>query len=751
MNAYPAIEISVLHPIMKTTAGKIYKTEQIRVVKRKGEQKKFLFVIANTGLYLFRKRKFPAGLKAAKYIELTQIKSLDVNSEFLSIFYKKKQVKIVSKTHIELAYFINTLYNTLFTRLEVKVDSSVQSAYDRESNGFETKSSLADRFIALSGSSIANQYIDLAQDIYTKLEQSPSSIVITPEIATSVFIDTLIEAIALDKQLHHLKLRKLTMGSFSSHLYKIFNTNRSIDTISLIDFSFAGYLNITEPLFSEKCVIQIKTLYFIRCEFNRPEFTVFVNEFSTYKGQISTLYIDSCTFNEQTIDTLFVSFFDADCFQYLENFALIGASMPERIQILYVQLLGSNWIIKHQSLRTINAMNTGIDAVFTIPILSMFENNVNSINFSGCKFFDCIDASNNSFQNLAEIDLSNCIFTEESLDSLFHSISMSQQQPSTLYLDSLDISGFHSFLKKASSYKKLLLESFSFNENKIDKSDYDLFFKFLKNMKNLKNLSLSYTLSPKSKKAYSYLNELIKSVPITSLMLRGKDDTSFDESFCSVLETIIDKKRFLSIDISGHKIQNKGIKLLIKLLKHDQLQELSFDGTGMKDPELFINLMEDLIESKVEYSKWPKNDIHDFTKNSSNEITSETMNKFNNVKKAFVQKFGIYSEQKAVDDYNAHEERSHSRRIRAESCIVYNLDSNLNSGNGNYSKMENEYDMEQILDILAIKEVDVQNVLVECFDNLVILKENDVLVKSLYDILNATSINNLNVDNSSFK
>lgn len=739
----PISAIQRMHPIIGGSPKKVFWSDKIYYTE-KGKKISSYCVLANTGFYVFRTKGFPVGYSVHHHISLKRLNHVVVTASNIQIkMGKKHTLEICCEKNVELGATINALIVKLFGKMDISVSTEINNQFNDYKPELNIKSCLADRFISFAAEVITQQYVDLAQDLYKKLEDSPKSLTITPEIATSIFIDALVESISYDIDLTHLKLQKLTMGSFCPHLSKIFKQSYSIDQLSLIDFSFAGYSHASEVLFSDACVMPLKTLKFIRSELNRPEFVLFVSEFTTYKGDITTLHIDSCLFDESTIDNLFVSFFDADCFRNLESFSLTGGNIPERVETLYVQLLGSNWIEKHQKLNTISAMNTGINSELIVPVLSLLPNNVISINFTGCKFLNPILINPPPFQTLDEIDFTNNEFTAESLKSFFKAIAANPQaQPRTIILNSIKISnGMSDVISSIKGIKLKCVEKFSFDNNLLFDSDIDNFTKFIYNISNLKVLCISNTLPGSSKKSINFLNQIAKSTKLERITVCGDGATKFGPSFVSALKSILKIPSLKAIDISGQGIGDEGILLLRKFIeKKKSIKELSFDSTKFDDMKKYVEFLDIVSKSPIDYSAWPKVDSDEILKKAESRNDKFVVAKINELRIQFITKFGEVNQQNAKLYHLSNSVKT--LRERTTSLISYDPNA-VNQADDD----EEGYDLvteikDETYESLKIKEPIIIDMLKECYD-IKDASNDDILVKTLDFVLSETSISRI--------
>lgn len=738
----PVAAMQKAHPIIGSSAKKIFWSDNI-YYSDKGKKVASYGVLANTGFYIFRMKNFPVGYSVQHYVSLKRLNHVVVTPNHIEIkLNKKKTVNIIHPKHVELAAIMNALIVRLFGKMDISISTDIHKEFSDYHPELDIKSSMADRFISFAAEIISQQYVDLAQDLYQKLEKSPKSLTITPEIATSIFMDSLVEAISYDIELTHLKLRKLTMGSFCPFLSKIFKQSYSIDQLSLIDFSFAGYSNISEILFSDACVMPLKTLRFIRSELNRPEFTLFVNEFSTYKGDITSLHIDSCLFDEKTIDNLFVSFFDADCFRNLESFSLIGGDIPQRVETLYVQLIGSNWIEKHQKLQTISAMNTGINCELIVPVLSIIPNNIISVNFSGCKFLNPIMSNPPPFQTFDEIDFTNNEFTPESLKSFFKALAANPQaQPRTVILNSIKISsGVSEVIAAIKGIKLKCLEKFSYDNNIMFESDIDNFTKFITNQTNLKVLCISNTLPGSSKKSINFLNQISKSTSLEKITVCGDGSTKFGSNFVDALKSILKIPTLKAIDITGQGIGDEGISLIKKFIeKKKSIKELSFDNTKFDDIKKYVEFLDIISKSPIDYSAWPKIDADEILKKAESRNDKFVSAKIKELRIQFITKFGEVNQQNAKLYHLSNNVKS--LRDRSLSLISYNPDAVDEPEETECDDLVTEI-KEETFSSLKVKEPIIIDMLKECY-NIQDASNNDILVETLNSVLKSTSISTI--------
>ncbi|KAH0793088.1 hypothetical protein GPJ56_002983 [Histomonas meleagridis] len=726
----PIQAIATIHPIINSAAKKIFWSGDVKL-NQKGKMQPRYCILSNTGFYLFRKKQFPAGLQISKYAKLNKLRGIRVNATSIHIKISKKAIAFSHEKIVEIAAIIGAVLHKLFGKSHVTVDPSVKDIYNSIQPKIGIKSALADRFVSYAADVVKAQFVDLAQDLYLKLEKSPTSLTVTPEIATSVFMDVLTDSVAHDTEVTHLKLRKLTMGSFCHFLSRIFKQSHSINQLSLIDFSFAGYSNDSEILFSDECVMPLKTLRFIRSELNRPEFTLFVSEFTTYKGDITSLHIDSCLFDEQTIDNLFVSFFDADCFRNLEHFSLVGGHMPQRVETLYVQLLGSNWIEKHQTLKTISAMNTEINSDFILPVLTMLKNNIESVNFSGCKFMSPIQFNPPPFSTLKEIDFSRNSFTQDSLLSFFKGLAADQnRQPNVIILDAINVDkGIGQVISKLSDIILTCLTSFSFSDNLLNENEVDGFCNFLKKQKNINTIYLSNTLPARSKKSLSLISDISEKLPLQKIVLKSKNNiaTKFDTSFSKALKAILGLKSLTYLDITGQEIGDKGIEMLKKYVeKGSGIKELIFDETKFDNCGQYIGLLNSIMNSSIEFSILPEKDVASLVeKGQDKEAVQQIRNKF-------AMKYGGIFEEVSGQIESGDNNISLMRNV-----------SELLDNNGEIAPQKLVLEIpKESFDALAVKENGVEDFLRECFGE-VGQPEDDILVKSLREIVAKTSINRI--------
>jgi len=639
--------IKQVHPSLKLANSQIVWFDNVQKINRHGDYQSRILVISTPAVFLLVKRTFPSTLKVSRQIPLYDLKSITLTNQFLDIQGSKEHMVISHQRIIEIASTLSMVQSSIYGLYQLNASNQLKTAVQDVLIQFQSISSLCDRFISHCVDFNLQPIFDQVSEVCKTLTSDSSQYTFTPDFAASPLNAPLIESLILEPEFKTLILKDINFGTFFPHFSRLLKMCKSLNTLLFINTSFVDLSVIPSDFFEKEVESPLNTIAFTDCSFNNIKMKDLFYKLSRIRSMITSLRLDNCEMIPETVEAMFYSIFDSPAFKNIKSLSLNKMGLAEMIQLFTFQLLNCDWILKTQCFKSLKVRNTEVKAGFLLQYFTMFQTGLSELCLSGCNFCDPIPKPFiSTFQQIEELDLSECRFTATSLISLFKSLTVCPPQIKYLDMHSIKISDsdVETFYSSMDQFKMNGVQTFIWDNNQVNTCYVSNFFAFLGNQTSLLDLSISNCFNANSDSAIICLSNYLPKANLQRFVMRGVGMFSFKSQFNSVLSSFLSNALIQSLDVYGHQIADDGIKIISELAHKESIIALIYGNTGVTSADVLIKCLKDIKNSKIEFTQWPSDDVKRVITRVSLGNRDKVMKKVSKLKKKFEIKYNITTE-----------------------------------------------------------------------------------------------------------
>ncbi|OHT03493.1 hypothetical protein TRFO_29163 [Tritrichomonas foetus] len=680
-------QIAPTHPIFQLTQTRILWSDYVMKKSTHKVMQQRLLVIAASGMFLFKKTAFPKGLAISRIIPYSALILVTADSQKMGFYMPKISMSLYHQNHVQIAAMVLAIRSILFgdkpRTLKKMFDDEISIEIEASKYNFKFDSILAERFLSLCVEIPSKDLIpEQMNDTYEGLKKFTKTATITPEMLTSNLFGPVAKAIAFDTNIDTLILKGLNFTLFVPYFIPIIQYNSSIHNIVMQSISFSGNLTPYFNIWKERTLFSANTYTFLDCQLSTKNFFMYFYSFKDYPADIQSLNFVHCNLNKASLFEIFKYLMTMNCFRVISELYFSEITSSDQLEAPLKQVFGSQFFQQHKNIRDFSLIDGSYNVNALLPVIVKRAESIAKLNFTKNTFLNPIEQITEFYQ-IEEINLSQCTFNSKSLLSFFSCLSGATNSPSRIILNQLSIissewTEFYNGLSECFIIPNLVMISWC--DNMMNSQQFEKFVRFLIRQPKFSELGISNAISTDdSNNSLQYLSELIKSKPIRKLEIRG-GEKSLGSELISILNDLLAEKTIKMLDVSGQGIGNEGLEI-IGVLAGLCLEELRFDNNLPSDHDILIKILNKIINSKMSYCDWPKNDISACLQKIAANSRQAVQNDFMNLRNQFQGKF-IINDELTNSIGIKKRKRTNSifqRRIKSESIYLYppKIDTNI--------------------------------------------------------------------------
>lgn len=573
-NADLSSYLKSVNPIFSIFSCQFVVTECVRsVIHGKNKSPTYnerYLVVASPGVFLLKTNNFLPGINMEKIFPFVSITRMEVNPDCIIISQSKTNSgsddsQIIFKTvnQVNIAYKIHTirdfLYGNTALPYEIKIDPSIINDFTRQKYIYNSSSKIVDIFLSCAlvydHSKLQIPKLDSMCSLLNQIQEF-KTFEINSVLMKKPYLASFAATISIDNDINEVRICDINLGlnQFQKLLISILQRTKSIKRLIFIhtkfeesDFSQFIHFMQSNPTFCGDEWI------FDSCDFSKPEqskFDKFFSSFKNYQRPVRILTFNRCHFSLTMFEKVVRDILFSNCFHSLEILWITNIEYPDVVLSFLIQLISSDLLIKVKKLNTLSIIDCCINLSDLFEKMVKLNSNtiINSTpeetglgvlttNFSGNSFWSPVtDKLWVTLHPRTNLILRKCTFSDESLASLFHALSLHKGK--SLHLDCSGIAvsenGWLIFrkeimgekneketihLSQKNELKPICLNTLTelvWDNNVIDSNNVKSFTNFLKEQHQLRKLSINDCIN-----VHSALKR-IKS-------FAGKRSSSFDE------------------------------------------------------------------------------------------------------------------------------------------------------------------------------------------------------------------------------
>jgi hypothetical protein len=273
--------------------------------------------------------------------------------------------------------------------------------------------------------------------------------------------------------------------------------------------------------------------------------------------------------------------------------------------------------MQSKCLKRISLANCGIEGPAFLAQFLQFDVGLREINLNGGDFSKPLPA----IQTIAVRELAYLGIRSESTSLPFLLSLLDFLRQNSVSVTSLDLSDLSLppdeltvFLQRLSTENLKGLRSFAFDNVRMNSAQTLSFVQFLDRHPEVTALSLNCSVDVSDRPAgLTGLLNVLTHRPMIALSFRGDDSIKF--SFGALLLPLLTAESLLSVrylDITNQSVGDRGLDALAKLLDHDTIAELDFDGSSATSLDTLCRFCERVADSRLRFARFPAADFAKF-------------------------------------------------------------------------------------------------------------------------------------------
>lgn len=664
-----------VNPIFSTFSCQFVATECVYSMihgknKAPSFQERYL-VVASPGVFLLRSNNILPGINIEKIFPFIAITKIEVNPDCIIISQSKANnglddSQLIFKTvnQVIIAYIIHTVRESLFgdTALpyEIKIDPSLINDFTRQKYTYHSSSKIIDIFLSCTlvydQSKLQNKKLDIVFSILNQIQEY-GTLDVNSALMIKPYLASIAATLSIDNDIKEVRICDVNLGSnqILKFLISVLQRTKSIKRLIFIHVTFEDSDFTQFVHFMQSNLIFCGDEWiFDSCDFSKQtKFDLFFSSFKNYQRSVRILAFNRCHFSLTVFDKVVRDILFSNCFHSLEVLWFTNIEYPDVVLSFLIQLISSDLLIKVKKLNSLSIIDCCINLsdLFekmvklnstTITNSNIDDNGMGIItaNFSGNSFWSPVtDRLWQTLNSNTYLIFRKCTFSDESLASLFHALSLHKGK--SLHLDCSGIAvsenGWkifrneimgdntdynddddddiesHQIIQKV-EIKPICLGTLTelvWDNNVIDSNNAKAFTIFLKEQHNLRKLSLNDCINVKSvlKRRKTFSGNISSStaesdvslirkssfhIPRSSeLEMTSDDSTVFEKEVEFVISCFVDFAK--SSKLNSFRIRSnfkstcigpKLVPLLEQLLKSQRLRVLDILGQNIGDDNL---------------------------------------------------------------------------------------------------------------------------------------------------------------------
>ena len=711
-------QIQQIHPILKAKGVHVYWKGNVGKINTKGDVQPRYLVITSIGIFLMVKRTFPSGFKLSRTIPMVMLKTITLTTDYLALDSDTTSMVIQHEKINEITALLVTIQTEINGPAVFKASTQLKMVVSDRIFEIPKKRFVIDRFESECLACNIPIQVDQVNSICKTLDADRETISFTASIAASSYLPAIINTLKGESTYKTLILKDLSFMSFYPNLIKILTTSSSIETIIFYKVTFLEKsFNIPQDAFS-KTISPITTFKLYKCDFTNPKTKDLIYILSQLNAHITSLSVDNCKFIPATLEAMFYSIFDSQCFKSLTKAVFNNINLPENFQVFAMQLVNCDWVLKNKALKHLRLENMPLQLDVLLKTILIFETGLEEVSLSGCSFTKPLESGViQNFQMITHLDLSGLTTTSEALLSF---ITYLDTVPSNLI--SLDLTHFKmghqdliDFYSKLGTLKLGHLQSLVWDKNIVPNDKVDNFIQFLLAQTELIDLSISNCFVGLPAIAEKLIQ--LTSLNFQRFVMVGSGKCIFGHDLNKVLEKLITKGTLTILDVTGHTIGDDGLKLITQFVESGA-KGIAFGKTNATSVDTMLECLEAIINADIEFAQWPANDVKRVITKVPLGQRDKIIKQYSIVKKKFHEKFKIEPDQDDQLDDEQAESPIRMKRLSSMPLLIRSpSDANL------VSRVEPiDYDS------TTFREDQVKELLAECIGQGSIQPINDPLI-----------------------
>ena len=693
---------------------------KVLLCERATAHHKHWFIISNFAVFLARKRAFPSVFSCKAMIPYQLLTSITTAKGELRIEGNGKKICVVAGIK-DVMSLVCSIRRRLFGDKDLTLSDDVKAACDARGTGDDDiGSDLIARFLSLcSVHKFTSQLVQQVEGHVKMLKSCGGCLTATPDLIASPLMKEILISISRERSVTRVALERVNISAFGEMLTEsLLNIGEYVQELDFADLSFAGAYNDFGRLFGRYTKAPLRRLIFKSCDLTSHGFEVFLTDLSKYKSKIDCLVFKLCKMDTGKVLNGIINSASLHCLRQL-----VIADSPVNADLVG-ELYACDWMRDVRSLEEVRLENVNTDIDELLPKVCQVDTGLGMLVLNGNRFLKEIQPIT-SFFSLKALNLSKSKVTSPALISLFQALQKAEIRPSSVILDSLEMSQDESkkFYEVMPTFVLKDMTTFSWIGNEVPLDLTHCFVQFLRNQPQLRDISISHVINSNSTNIISSLASCFQAMKLERLAMRGRGNTTFGPQFTDILKVFLVDGTLQSLDIIGQKIGDEGFAVLTQLLDKE-LVELSFDGTCVSKLTILNDLLKLMIDSKtIEFATWPEIDVKTLLSKVNPMLKAKANHDIETLRANFSERFHLKSQTKPMMKSRSSTKMREVRFLRGSSTLpvhmAYNADSIAEQ------KELSPYE------ILSAKDSDVSRLLVECLGIESLKHDSDALVQSL--------------------
>jgi len=629
-----------LHPILKASNSRVIWFESVNKIGRRGDVKSCYLLVSTPAIFVIVKRTFPSGMKVRKIIPLCELKSVTLTTDYIAFEGMKRQLVVSHEKINELAAIVVLMKNLIYGHTNFHASTHLKLVVQEIQVDFRTFSPISDRFISNCMTIDVSPLIDQINEVCRTLESDHKKMVFSPAVAASNLIGALISTLISDHEFKSLIIKDMNFATFFPHFSNLLKNSSSLESVVFYGTNFSDLSKIPIGFFEKESHAPLQSLSFIKCSMPNSNFRDLIIDISKMSSRILSIHLDDCSMIPFNLEAFFYSIFDSNSFRHIEKISLNLMEPANLVQLLSIQLMNCDWVLKHKSLHTLKITNSKIEADAILQGITIFETGLTHLCLSNTMFMQpIIEGTISSFQQLQIVDLSSSFFTPESLISFFRTIEKCPPQIHTINLNTIKMNDeqFKSLYGTMKSIRLVGIQSLIWDYNNVRPDSYENFCSFLLNQPDLIDLSISSVILNAENLNLSKLANVVEKLPLQRFVMKGNGQYSFGSEYQIILRSFLKKGTIRDLDIGGQMIADEGLVVMKDLIKLP-LSTVFIHNTGCTNADILIQFLKLCRDSQVTTIHWPISDIKRVITKVGIQFRDQKLQKFSKLRKQLEQK-----------------------------------------------------------------------------------------------------------------
>lgn len=606
-------DVEALHPLLRAPWCQIIWKGSVELVHR-DSKKKVCLIVTGFAVFLARPRRLLRPARILRTIAFVDVIGIRERKGTLQITTDKAAVCLLLE---EQSVLETILYGIRLSLVPVDVKPLNFRGEDttRDSFVFDSDSILRDRFVSCCCSMECLQ--DLTNELTkVNLETLVPVLRIDENLMSSPFFKPLIYYAALDQELRTIHVKGIDVHFFVECASELVKFGSFVDTVIFEDLIFSRSrpgckeaMSTLMALLDAPHFLNPHVIKFRSCAFDLAESNGLADAIVKLCSKVSSLSIEKCHFNGNSLNIFFQAIFFNDCFHMINEIEFVNNENIEGLDCFIFQFMNCDWLISSKCLTRIRLVNCASDVKTIFQYVFMRENNIQLVDVSKNSFSEVLP-SNLDFSALSYLILSGCQVEENALISLLEVLAT---RPFIgLDLSSITMNTMRSFLTKISdtNFPLTNVKVFLFDDNLLGGEDMRLLLTFLLRQKKLKHLSLNRTVEHDEtvEKTVNILHSLLTRVMLESFAMGANERSDIGSKITPLLQALLENKSCKYLNLEGQSLDTAGIRCVV-VLAEQTLEELNMKGRSFASLEQALEVANELCQTKLVRCPWPISNV----------------------------------------------------------------------------------------------------------------------------------------------